>query len=75
MKMYKYTVIVELDEGAYHAYLPALRGCHTFGETREAALRHLSEAVQLHLEGLITNGQPIPIEADELLVTELAVPV
>ena len=43
MKSYIFDVVIEEDffEGgdpAYHAYCPALKGCHTWGHTYEEAL-------------------------------------
>jgi predicted RNase H-like HicB family nuclease len=66
-----YTVVIEPDEDAYHAYAPTLPGCHTFGDTVDEALRHIQEAIALYIEGLIANGQPVPIEPDTLLVTRV----
>ena len=34
-----FEVILECeDEGGYHIYCPVLRGCHSYGDTREEAL-------------------------------------
>jgi len=37
MAVYRFTVVIEPDEDAFHAYVPALPGCHTFGSTVEEA--------------------------------------
>jgi len=37
-------------EGGYHAWVPALPGCHSEGETEEEALQNIQEAIALHLE-------------------------
>jgi predicted RNase H-like HicB family nuclease len=31
MKKHQFTVVIEPDEEAFHAFVPSLRGCHTFG--------------------------------------------
>jgi len=60
---YNYTVIFEEEsEGGYHVYCPALRGCHTQGETREEALRNIREAIELYIESLVEDGLPVPKE-------------
>ena len=50
MQVYQFTVVIEPDEDAYHAYVPALPGCHTFGSTVEEAQANIKEAIALHIE-------------------------
>ena len=41
----RYTVIVEAEEeGGFHVWCPALKGCHSQGETQEEALENIQEA-------------------------------
>lgn len=43
-------VVLERDEtGAFVADVPVLPGCHSWGETRDEALRHVREAIALYL--------------------------
>jgi predicted RNase H-like HicB family nuclease len=37
-------------DGGYTAFVPALPGCLSEGDTREEALAHLQEAIELYLE-------------------------
>jgi predicted RNase H-like HicB family nuclease len=37
MFTYQFTVVIEPDEEGFHAFVPALPGCHTFGVTIEEA--------------------------------------
>ncbi len=37
-------------EGGYVAYVPALPGCFSQGETMEEALKNIREAIELYLE-------------------------
>jgi predicted RNase H-like HicB family nuclease len=63
MATLRYTVILEPEEGGgYHAFCPALRGCHTQGDTLEEALANIREAIQAYLESLKLDGEPIPVE-------------
>jgi predicted RNase H-like HicB family nuclease len=57
-----FTVIIEPDEPGYHAFCPALAGCHTCGETVEEAMRNIQEAVTAYCESLRKHGEPLPNE-------------
>jgi predicted RNase H-like HicB family nuclease len=58
-----YSVFYEqATEGGYVAFVPALPGCHTQGETLEEAERNVKEAIMLYLESLLAHGEPIPEE-------------
>ncbi|NJF24288.1 type II toxin-antitoxin system HicB family antitoxin [Thermococcus sp. Bubb.Bath] len=47
----KFRVIIEPQpEGGYVAYVPALPGCVSQGETKEEVLRNIKEAIELYLE-------------------------
>lgn len=60
---YDYTVILEREEdGGYHAFCPALKGCHTQGDTIEQALERVREAIEVYIEDLKAEGEPIPTE-------------
>jgi antitoxin HicB len=49
-------------EGGYAAFVPALPGCHTQGETLEETEPHVKEAIALYLESLVAHGEVIPEE-------------
>jgi len=58
-----YSVFYEqAAEGGYVAFVPALPGCHTQGETLEEAERNAKEAVALYLESQVAHGDSIPEE-------------
>ena len=44
------TVILEDEGGGYVAFVPALPGCISEGDSREEALRNIQEAIELYLE-------------------------
>ena len=62
VKTYTFKVVVEPDEDRWHAYCPALEqyGAATWGNTEEEALRHINEVVQMVVEELVEDGEPIP---------------
>ena len=71
---YNYTVIFEHEaEGGYHAFCPALKGCHSQGETYEEALANITEAIELYIESLQTDNEPIPEE--DVIVKPLRIAV
>lgn len=57
---YTFRVIFELDEGGYHAYAPALSGCHTWGENLEKAKSNIREAIKAYVESLKKDNEKIP---------------
>ncbi|MGQ9469853.1 MAG: type II toxin-antitoxin system HicB family antitoxin [Nitrososphaerales archaeon] len=51
--MYEFDVIVIEDEtGGYLAFVPALPGCHTQGDTLGELMDNAKEAIELYLETL-----------------------
>jgi predicted RNase H-like HicB family nuclease len=55
-----FEVVIEPDDGRFHAYCPILRGCHTWGHTEAEAFFYIEDAVKLYLKSLIEDGEPIP---------------
>ena len=61
-KSYIFRVIVGPDDDRWHAYAPALMqyGAATWDHTREEALEHIHEVVQMIVEELVEDGITIP---------------
>ena len=60
---YHYTVIIEREtEGGFHAFCPALRGCHSHGDTYEETIENIEEAIKLYIESLKAHAEPVPYE-------------
>ena len=58
----KFFVVLHTDDGVrYGATVPALPGCFSGGETLEQALQNVEEAIDMHVETLIDDGQTIPL--------------
>ena len=56
-----YPVVLHKDRHSdYGVTVPDLPGCFSAGKTVDEALAMAKEAIELHLEGLIHEGQPIP---------------
>ena len=62
MKTYAFKVVVEPDEGGYHAYCPALRhfGAVTPGATEDEALKNIDEVIYMIVDELREDGKPLP---------------
>jgi len=75
MKEFAFTVIIEPDNGSYHAFVPALKGCHTFGDTLEEAQTNIVEAIQLYLESMLEDREEIPEDIGSLMIQRLTVAV
>ena len=74
MERHHFTVILEReDEGGYHAFCPALRGCHTQGDTLDEAIANIGEAIETYLESLRTHGESLPIENILIKPVEVAI--
>ena len=55
-----FEVVIEPDKDVYLAYCPDLPGCITWGHTKAEAFYYIQDAVNLHLEDMIADGDPIP---------------
>ena len=56
----RYLVIVEQGPTSFGAYVPDFPGCVAAAESRDEVLALIREAIELHIEGLKTSGQPVP---------------
>ena len=67
MKHRKYLVVIErAQDGSYSAYIPDLPGCVVCGQdTPKQAKTLIREAIEIHIEGLIEDGQPVPEPSTE----------
>lgn len=55
----RYVVVIEQGDASFGAHVPDLPGCIAVGETREEALLLIQEAIELHLQSLLENGEKI----------------
>lgn len=68
----KYAVVMENAGPNYSAYVPDLPGCVATGATLKEAERHIREAIELHLEGMREDGEPIPPPSSSVEYVEVA---
>ena len=56
----QYLVTIEKGASSHSAYVPDLSGCVAVGETKVDANRLITNAIQLHVEGLREDGAVVP---------------
>jgi predicted RNase H-like HicB family nuclease len=57
----KFTVVLHTDDGAHYGVIvPDLPGCFSGGQDVDDALSSVLEAIDLHVETLLEDGQDIP---------------
>lgn len=62
-KSYTFRTIIESDGNHFHGYVPALRGCHTFGKTITETKKYLKDAIEVYVESLIQEKKGVPSDA------------
>lgn len=72
----QYTIFLDPDfeAGGYTVTVPALPGIVTQGDTVEEAIAMAKDAINLYLEVLVEEGQPIPEETIRPQAITLDVP-
>ncbi len=56
-----YLVIIEKGKNNYSAYSPDILGCAATGKTVEETLETMKEAIEFHFEGMLEDGEDIPM--------------
>jgi len=75
MTTQQFTVVLEPDRDGFHAYVPTLPGCHSFGLTLDEVQANIREAIELHVAVMRAAGESIPLESEALVIMRLSVPV
>ncbi|MCY4584818.1 MAG: type II toxin-antitoxin system HicB family antitoxin [Bryobacterales bacterium] len=68
--MHKYEIILywSNEDRAFVAEVPELPGCMAHGDTQEAALKNVNQAMQLWIDTAREFGDPIPEPKGERLM-------
>jgi predicted RNase H-like HicB family nuclease len=59
--MHRFLVVIEKAKGNYSAYSPDLPGCVATGRTVKEVEKRIYQAIEMHLQGLVEDGLPIPV--------------
>lgn len=70
-KHYK-ILLREEPEGGYTVFVPSLEGCITYGKNLKEAKTMAKEAIELYIESLQKDGDPIP-ESDNMMEMDLEI--
>lgn len=74
MTTYRFAAVIEKNDEGYYAFCPDLQGCHSSGDTFEEARENLADAIRLHVEDRLANGEEITVaESVNLTTVEVAV--
>ena len=72
MKFHTYRIIIEPDENnTFHAYVPALPGCHSWGESFEKARKNIRDAIDVYIRSLRKDKEKIPEDCGVEIVETL----
>lgn len=74
MRTFSFRTFIQKDGAQYHGFVPALPGCHTFGETIEETKKNLSEAIEGYLLSCVANNDPIPNDESFEMVQTVSIP-
>ncbi len=60
MKQLTFPIVLEGDSDGYFVSCPALQGCYSQGDTYEEAVANIKDAIRLHIEDRLADGEEIP---------------
>ncbi|NNC89724.1 MAG: type II toxin-antitoxin system HicB family antitoxin [Akkermansiaceae bacterium] len=61
----RFAVVIEKGPSSWGAYVPDLPGCVAAAGTRDEVFELIREAIEMHLEGMREDGEPIPTPQSE----------
>jgi predicted RNase H-like HicB family nuclease len=68
----RYAIVIENAGPNFSAYVPDLPGCVATGANVDEVQREIREAIELHLEGMREDGDPIPQPSSSVQYVEIA---
>jgi antitoxin HicB len=70
----QFTIVLHQEQdGSYSVMVPTLPGCFSQGRTFEEAVANAKEAIAVHVEGLLMDGEEVPEEGDLTLAVQVKV--
>jgi predicted RNase H-like HicB family nuclease len=73
MRSITFPIILESDADGYFVSCPSLQGCYSQGDTYEEAVTNIKDAIRLHIEDRLADGEEIPQVSVSLSTVEIAV--
>jgi predicted RNase H-like HicB family nuclease len=71
--MARYSVVLNREDDAWVAIVPALEGVATQGDSVEHALEMAHDLIKLVIRGYERNGEPVPVEVEPVQLHTLDV--
>ena len=68
----KYAIVIEKTEANYSAWVLDLPGCVATGPSPDAVEQAIREAIELHIEGMVEDGTPVPAPSSDVRYVEVA---
>jgi predicted RNase H-like HicB family nuclease len=68
----KYLVVIEETPSGYSAFSPDVPGCIATGATQVEVRERMQQALELHVEGLRDDGEPVPPSTTSSCYVEVA---
>ena len=56
----EFEILIEPEDGGYHVWCPVLKGCRSFGVTKDEARINIREAIEGWIESARDEGIAIP---------------
>jgi predicted RNase H-like HicB family nuclease len=57
----RFPIVIHKDKDSdYGVIVPDLPGCYSAGDSVDEALTNAIEAIECHVEGLLSDGEPVP---------------
>ena len=60
MKNIALPIVIEADADGYFVSCPPLQGCYSQGDMYEEAVENIKDAIKLHIEDRLSEGEEIP---------------
>jgi predicted RNase H-like HicB family nuclease len=74
MKHLTLPIVIEGDSDGYFVSCPGLQGCYSQGDTYEEAVENIKDAIRLHIDDRLADGEESPKHTTVSLSTvEIAV--
>jgi antitoxin HicB len=68
--MRQVVLIPDKEVGGFTVIVPTLPGCISEGDTIDEAIVNIREAMELHIESMIAQGEEVPEDALEPLLKQ-----
>ncbi len=74
MTHHRFLIIIEQGTRNYSAYAPDLPGCIATGKTLDEVKANMSEAIAMHIQGMIEDQEPIPASQTMADYLDISIP-